>query len=79
MDWTPKDDLKSKNLTTKSDVWSFGILLWEIMSFGESPSGIINHEVSLMQLSVILNITYYAKEGNSFLFIIMLYYISFYK
>lgn len=29
--------MQNRILTTKSDVWSFGILLWELYSFGECP------------------------------------------
>lgn len=29
--------MQNRILTTKSDVWSFGILLWELFSFGETP------------------------------------------
>ena len=37
--WTAPEAVATGNYTSKSDVWSFGILLWEIFSFGRTPYG----------------------------------------
>ena len=35
--WTAPEAIGYKKFTSASDVWSFGIVMWEIMSYGERP------------------------------------------
>ncbi|KAI0981798.1 hypothetical protein GJ496_011701 [Pomphorhynchus laevis] len=40
--WTAPEGLAYNRFSNKSDVWSFSILLWEIMSYGAAPYAGIN-------------------------------------
>uniref|UniRef100_A0A8C1T5D3 Inactive tyrosine-protein kinase 7 n=1 Tax=Cyprinus carpio TaxID=7962 RepID=A0A8C1T5D3_CYPCA len=35
--WLPSEAVFEDDFSTKTDVWSFGVLMWEVFSFGELP------------------------------------------
>uniref|UniRef100_A0A1I8JQ72 Protein kinase domain-containing protein n=1 Tax=Macrostomum lignano TaxID=282301 RepID=A0A1I8JQ72_9PLAT len=35
--WTAPEAIHFRKFTSATDVWSFGIVMWEVMSFGERP------------------------------------------
>ncbi|CAL9704860.1 unnamed protein product [Knipowitschia caucasica] len=44
--WTAPEAIEYRKFTSASDVWSFGIVMWEVMAFGERPYwDMSNHEV----------------------------------
>lgn len=46
--WMPPESVLYGKFTVESDIWAFGVLLWEAFTFGQQPySGVENEEVSL--------------------------------
>ena len=42
MKWLAPEVLRSKSFTTMSDVWAFGVMVWEVLTRGLLPYGTLN-------------------------------------
>ncbi|XP_034410978.1 LOW QUALITY PROTEIN: ephrin type-A receptor 4-A-like [Cyclopterus lumpus] len=42
--WTPPEAIAYRKFTTASDVWSYGIVMWEVVSYGERPYWEMNNQ-----------------------------------
>ncbi len=42
--WSAIEVLEKRKYSLKSDIWSFGVILWEIFSFGNEPYAQMNNK-----------------------------------
>nr|KAF6331951.1 muscle associated receptor tyrosine kinase [Pipistrellus kuhlii] len=52
--WMPPESIFFNRYTTESDVWAYGVVLWEIFSYGLQPYYGMAHE----------EVIYYVRDGN---------------
>jgi len=45
--WSPPEVITRRQYTSKSDVWSFGVCVWEIFEFGKIPFGTMSNQEAL--------------------------------
>ena len=51
--WTAPEAIQYRKFTSASDVWSYGIVMWEVMSYGERPYwDMSNQDVSYCPIEV---------------------------
>uniref|UniRef100_A0AAZ3PPS3 receptor protein-tyrosine kinase n=1 Tax=Oncorhynchus tshawytscha TaxID=74940 RepID=A0AAZ3PPS3_ONCTS len=48
--WLPSEAVFEDDYSTKTDVWSFGVLMWEVFSLGELPHAALDHDKVLEEL-----------------------------
>lgn len=50
--WTAPEAIAYRKFTSASDVWSYGIVMWEVISYGERPYWeMSNQDVSVLENS----------------------------
>jgi ephrin-A len=46
--WTAPEAIAFRTFSSASDVWSFGVVMWEVLAYGERPYwNMTNQDVSL--------------------------------
>eukprot|EP00027_Filamoeba_sp_ATCC50430_P007235 CAMPEP_0168546232 /NCGR_PEP_ID=MMETSP0413-20121227/3387_1 /TAXON_ID=136452 /ORGANISM="Filamoeba nolandi, Strain NC-AS-23-1" /LENGTH=619 /DNA_ID=CAMNT_0008576393 /DNA_START=488 /DNA_END=2344 /DNA_ORIENTATION=- len=48
--WSPPEVINFRQFTSKSDVWSFGVTMWEIFEFGRVPYPTMSNEECVVQV-----------------------------
>lgn len=66
--WMSPESVMYGRFTLETDVWSFGVVLWEVFSFGKQPYyGHTNEEVRNVLPQLFILIIFYYRDSNVFL------------
>lgn len=58
LSWTAPEALEFNQYSIQSDVWSFGVLLWELFMLGRTPYGSINTQLVWDQVRHLLSVEF---------------------
>ena len=64
--WTAPEALNYFQYTTLSDIWSFGVLLWETFSYGNTPYPGLSNRVRTRTINILTQFTTQIKTNNYF-------------
>lgn len=64
--WTAPEALNYFQYTTLSDIWSFGVLLWETFSYGNTPYPGLSNRVRTRNINILTQFTTQIKTNNYF-------------
>ncbi|MGH0168681.1 UNVERIFIED_CONTAM: hypothetical protein FKN15_055103 [Acipenser sinensis] len=65
--WTAPEAIAYRKFSSASDIWSYGIVMWEVMSYGERPYWeMSNQDVSNLQTFKVHIKAVYSKVNNFF-------------
>ena len=65
--WMPPESIFFGKFSAESDVWSYGVLLWEIVTCGERPYTGVATEALLDLIKVVMAIVYSNIAGLFFI------------
>ncbi|CAF4635942.1 unnamed protein product, partial [Rotaria sp. Silwood2] len=66
--WTSPEAIFDSEYTSRSDVWSYGITLWEIYSLGERPFATMNNNaIKNILKNPLLNLYFYLPQSHKYM------------